>query len=326
MKEIENIKDLLSKSKYNDAIDSLTIVLKKYKDQKNLDKLGNFRKHILNLSLYSQDNVIMTNEVIGLIAMLEDKTQARDMLMYLTNVRGLIDQFQNVLSENIENIANEVNSERNKILFLTSEVKGLQTLELDKEYYEVSQKLSKSLTKYKLLVSKATSKNFNDKIYEHRPCVIHFSGHGAFIESKLVKKIGSIVVKSEDNSGACIMLPDEKGNSIAIKEKTLIDLFRLCQKQFELQLVFFNACHTESQAINVSKLGIHVIGMNQSVFDSTAIEFAANFYNHLNNDEEVTTAFNLSINILEFNNVKDSEVPVLYFEGKKYDIESFKFI
>lgn len=52
-----------------------------------------------------------------------------------------------------------------------------------------------------------------------------------------------------------------------------------------------NGCYSAAQAKEIAKHIPYVIGMNQSINDAAAIEFAVGFYDALGNGESVEFAF-----------------------------------
>jgi len=103
---------------------------------------------------------------------------------------------------------------------------------------------------------------------EHKPNIIHFSGHG---------------------EQAGIMLENEAGESHLIDGDTLANFLEPLSGQTEC--VILNACFTALQASAIVRYVDFVIGMNQPIYDNAAIQFAVGFYDALAAGESIPTAF-----------------------------------
>jgi hypothetical protein len=317
MQKIEEIKNLLDKD-YEKAIDLFASHLKKHRDNKNIANTDNYKRQFWGILEQSKIITEFQKKILELIRdPIKINTIPEELLFSISELNSFTKQFQSFLVESTKELIEGVVAEGNKILFLASNPKNLSYLDLNKEYSEVSERLKENISTYKLTFAKVNSKNFNELIYQHRPLIIHFSGHGT--KNGLETLPNERGIMRRDIKTPSIILPDSNGNGVAIKEKTLYDLFSKCKNDFDLKLIFFNSCHTDTQAIKISELGIYVIGMDKAVFDSTSIEFATSFYHHLSNGEDIETAFFLACNFLDFEGNNEFNTPVLFFNGKKYN-------
>ncbi|MEO0935826.1 MAG: CHAT domain-containing protein, partial [Cyanobacteria bacterium J06641_2] len=133
-------------------------------------------------------------------------------------------------------------------------------------------------------------------ILDYRPNMIHFSGHG----------FGDKGLSFEDVTG------EEK----LVTGEALAGLFKQFSKQVEC--VLLNACYSEVQADAIVEHIDYVIGMNNSVGDKAAIEFAVGFYDGLlaynaqyDESSSVEFAFNLACNAITLAGVSGESIPQL---------------
>ena len=89
----------------------------------------------------------------------------------------------------------------------------------------------------------------------HRPKIIHYSGHG--------------------NSDGIFLIDNKTNNSLQLSNDKLESIFKNCRS---LKLIFFNSCFSEKQAEILSKQGMFVLGLEDEIENSVAVEFAKEFY------------------------------------------------
>jgi hypothetical protein len=163
------------------------------------------------------------------------------------------------------------------------------------------------------------SVDLSNIIVENRPRIIHFSGHGARgagqNTSESTRQIGDIEMENG------IVLKDKNtGMAKLVTGEALSELFSICKKLFDLQIVFLNACYTEEQALNISKNGIYVVGHSEAITDESAIIFSKSFYeNYVNPFLNIEDAFSLAKNVLSLEGRKDAHLPILCFNGVKIE-------
>lgn len=135
-------------------------------------------------------------------------------------------------------------------------------------------------------------------LMEHKPDIVHFSGHGG-IEG--------------------IFLEDDSGNKKAVSKEALADLFDILKGN--IRVVFLNACYTQYQLEAFKEIIDFTIGMKDPVADAAAIEFAAAFYRALAYSYPVEVAFKLAVNQLRLAGLPNQDTPVLY---KKSGVDASK--
>ncbi len=179
-----------------------------------------------------------------------------------------------------------------KILLVAANPKDTVRLEVDKEWRAIAEKLKTLHHKAKIQTVFCPAARPNDvraALYEHRPEVVHFSGHG------------------NDPDG--ILMEGEDGKIKAVSAEALGELFVLFKDT--VRLVVLNACYSESQAKAISEHIDCVIGMRDAVADLAAIEFSVAFYEALGNERSVLDAFRAGYNAPGLNDIPGEYKPAL---------------
>ncbi len=118
---------------------------------------------------------------------------------------------------------------KSKILFLSANPTGTLALRLDEEFRSITQKVraAEYRDRFEFVVaSAARPDDFLQAMNEHRPQVVHFSGHG--------------------NRANELVVCDDAGNPKPIGKDALVDLF--VSTQSEVKVVLLNACYSRPQA------------------------------------------------------------------------------
>jgi hypothetical protein len=110
-------------------------------------------------------------------------------------------------------------------------------------------------------------------LLEFEPEIVHFCGHGS-VEGG-------------------ILLEDENGEPHPLTPEVLAGLFELFSDSVEclVESVFFNMCHTNSQAKAVLPYVNYVVGTGRAISDRNAIVFSSSFYEALANGRPVECAY-----------------------------------
>lgn len=104
-------------------------------------------------------------------------------------------------------------------------------------------------------------------ITEHRPQIVHFSGHGC--------------------PEGIVLRRSNTGDAIVIRAQALERLFR----GRGVKVVVLNSCYSETQAAAIATTGAVVVGTTDAVDDEAAKRFSAAFYRSLANGHSVGAAF-----------------------------------
>jgi GTPase SAR1 family protein len=177
-------------------------------------------------------------------------------------------------------------------------------LSIAEEFNNICEKLSQDGLNYKVNVyprSKTNPISMNEEIWNLRPTMLHFSGHGS------------------DQGGLCFASEDGRGLQM-IEVNIIEELFEEIKKEHpQLKIVLLNACFSKAQAQAISKHGIYAIGVNKEVKSPGARAFAAGFYLEYLNRGNVLGAFKFGrAQALTKSEPKDRFQ--LFFEGEPVSI------
>ena len=131
-------------------------------------------------------------------------------------------------------------------------------LQLDVEFCEISAAIraSEYRDSFELIpVLAVRPEDFQQALLEHKPHIVHFSGHGS--------------------SNAEIIVYGKDGRPQPVSKEALLQLFRKLKDN--IRVVFLNACWTRPQVEEIAQTIDFAIGMNQPIGDTAAIVFAASF-------------------------------------------------
>ncbi|MBW4591479.1 MAG: pentapeptide repeat-containing protein [Brasilonema angustatum HA4187-MV1] len=177
------------------------------------------------------------------------------------------------------------------ILILAANPTSTARLRLDEEVREIDLglQLAKNRELFRLVQKWAVrQRDFYRAILEYQPQIIHFCGHGT----------------GEDG----IVLEDETGQPVLIEQEALAKLFKLFAVT-GVECVVLNACYSEKQAQAISQYIKYVIGMNKTIGDKAAVNFAVAFYDALAAGNEVPFAHELGC--AQLVGLKEDQTPVL---------------
>lgn len=164
-------------------------------------------------------------------------------------------------------------SKKITILFLAANPQNTPLLRLDTEARTIEERLrlSKGAERFVLHTQWATRTNdVLDALLRFQPDIVHFSGHG--------DEHGNLAF--EDAAGGERMV-GLSGLAMAINGVG------------NTRCVFLNACFSNRTALILSDMVDCVIGMNSSVDDEAATNFASGFYRSIGEGMSVKKAFEL---------------------------------
>lgn len=187
----------------------------------------------------------------------------------------------------------ESKDEIQKILILAAIPHNLR---LDKEIRSIEECIRRAVKRdmFKVEIKTAVrAKDIRRAIAEEKPQIVHFCGQGL-----------------EDGS---LLLEDEMGNDKAVTPSGLTALFEMHADY--VKCVVLNACHSIKAAEAICEYINYVIGMNQQIQDTSAIEFAQGFYDGLGYDSEkqdmFQRAFQEGLVAIKLDNISQAEIPVM---------------
>lgn len=179
-----------------------------------------------------------------------------------------------------------------KILILSANPKDTSRLRLDQEVREIQAALkrAKNREQFEIVTSWAIRvEDLRRALLECQPAIVHFCGHGS----------GSTGLALENNSGQVQLASTE----------SLARLFGLFQGLIEC--VVLNACYSQIQAVAIHQHIDYVVGMNQTIGDVAAIEFAIGFYDALGAGRSYEDCFEVGCASVDLQGIPESETPVL---------------
>jgi hypothetical protein len=169
-------------------------------------------------------------------------------------------------------LAAERGREPDRILFLAASPKDMPPLRSDEEMREIQEmlQLGRYRDRFRLESAQAARrKDLGRALFDHRPKVVHFSGHG--------------------RADGSLYLEDGTGYSAPAAAVGLAELFKVHEDSIECVIV--NACDTLLLAQAISEHIEYVIAMRSKIGDPMAINFSTGFYQGLAAGEPVPTAF-----------------------------------
>jgi hypothetical protein len=184
-----------------------------------------------------------------------------------------------------------MNANQKKILILSANPKDTARLRLDAEVREICERVKFSKNREQFVIQQVWAVRLRDlrrAMLEYEPHIVHFCGHG------------------EENG---IIIEDENGESIIVDTDALAGLFELFKDQTEC--VLLNACYSQLQAEAINKHINYVIGINTSIQDKAAIEFAIGFYDALAAGRPIEEAFRFGCNAIQLYNIPQYLSPIL---------------
>ena len=183
-----------------------------------------------------------------------------------------------------------------KILFLTASPSDKAALQLDEEMRLIGQRIRRGEYRNLFEMRTAPAIRATDlpfELMDNAPEVVHFSGHGS-------------------KTGALYFIHDGDRTARPIPPRTLARVFK--QFRDRVKCVVLNACYSAAQAEAIAESIPCVVGMSRAVYDSTAIAFAAGFYEALAFGKSVAEAFELGLTQVELSApsaIHETEIPQL---------------
>ncbi len=184
--------------------------------------------------------------------------------------------------------------EKCKILFIAANPIARHQLRLDDEIREIEKKIRAAEYRDTLeLVSRwaVRASDLQQALLEHRPHIVHFSGHGS--------------------PSAEIILKDRDGRGKPVSQEALVNLFTILSDR--IRLVVFNSCYSKPQAEAIVGTIDCAVGMKDVVLDDTAIAFAAALYRAIGFGKSIRTAFDLGKGELGLRGIPGADLPKLIF-------------
>lgn len=163
-----------------------------------------------------------------------------------------------------------------KVLFLGASPTDASRTKYEEEVAAIDRRVRKA--RYRDLVKvhlglAAQPSDLQSLLQEHRPHVVHFSGHAY---------------------EAAICLQGEKGDTAPVRAQDFAELMRICAE--DVHVVVLNGCNTGAQAKSMVRYVDFAIGMEDATTGEAACLFAASFYGALASGTSLETAFGFAKN------------------------------
>ena len=202
-----------------------------------------------------------------------------------------------------------------KVLFLASNPLDTAQLQLNKEFTQIHLVLQSS-TFQLVQAPNATYNTFLKAIVQHKPSIVHFSGHGLGDGLPQVPTADTRVVmvsKMVKQEQAGLVLDNGAGLSQVFETAHIQQLFSILkQNGLHIDVVLLNACYSHAQAAAIKPYVRYVIGMSAAVGDGAAIQFATSFYEQLSiNGGNVPFAFDMACLSVDITDGDESHKPIL---------------
>lgn len=127
-------------------------------------------------------------------------------------------------------------------------------------------------------------------IMNHRPHILHFSGHGT--------------------PDSALVFEGSHGKPVLARPESIAKIFELVGGP--LRLVVLNACYSEGQAALIAQHVDTVIGLSGEIDVEAGAAFAAGLYQAIGYGQSVANAFRLATLQIELGHMAGHKVPVLH--------------
>ncbi len=306
----DEIRSLISSAKLDKALDKfqewaapndadlnnqLILLQGRLSSLKRSENLG-----LLSFSDVNRERNILTNSVLTLLDDIGDNSSSDS---------SSTKPSQGIVTPSSDKTPPPATNTQKVILFFASNPNDTGKLQLEKELVGISSSLQEKQLKFTIFQKWATKANeVQREIVTRKPAIIHFSGHGLGKEYAGSRGIGR---PSQDESG--LIFQDANGNMKVLQTDELKKMFEIFAKyKMKVGTVVLNACYSANQARAIMPYVDYVVGMTTAVGDEAAITFAKEFYGILGETDNVEMAFDLAVNAIGIEGLKDEDTPKLF--------------
>ena len=171
-------------------------------------------------------------------------------------------------------------------------------LRLREEMRQIKEALQRSKYRNQFEVAyepAARTTDLQQALLDHRPKIVHFSGHG----------------RGEEG----LILETDSGKQQLVRAEALSHLFATFDAG-EIECVILNSCYSEVQAEAIHRHIDCVIGMNQAIGDKAAVNFAEGFYRGLGAGLDYDRAFEMACSAIDLSGSDDGWTPELMYRQR----------
>lgn len=250
------------------------------------EELCHLSARITELRRSESNRTIDRNGFAAGLAALSNAAQRR--------ITSIINACQSILAalEDTSDFAARPKPGPRTILFLASNPSDTPQLELAAEAREIEEKLRLAEHRDAFTFKTRWAVRTDDLIQalnQDRPTIVHFSGHGSGVTG--------------------LVLQDSNNTEKLVSTSALKRLFNTLKD--DIRVVVLNACFSVEQADAIAQVIDCVIGMNDTIGDVSARNFAASFYRALAFGRSVQNAFDQGVASIELDDLQDEMVPKL---------------
>ncbi|MDR2538095.1 MAG: CHAT domain-containing protein [Bifidobacteriaceae bacterium] len=183
--------------------------------------------------------------------------------------------------------------EKITVLFLASNPRDQEQLNLDEEVRSIKDMISKAKHRDSVKLESCWAVRPGDilqSMNEFEPTIVHFSGHGSDADK--------------------LVLMDNQQQTKLVSLDAIVQAMSVANDN--LKLVFFNTCFSETQAKKVVEHIDAAIGMRTSISDDAARIFSSHFYSSISFGHSIAKAFGQAKAALMLEGVKEESIPQLF--------------
>ncbi|MGP1385365.1 MAG: pentapeptide repeat-containing protein [Thainema sp.] len=202
------------------------------------------------------------------------------------------------------------------ILVLAANPKGTRPLRLGEEVKKIQTGLERSKYRESFHLEQRWAVTVTDvrrALLDCHPQIVHFCGHGVGVDAAdnaLTSTRKFTIVQDSAIEPEGLMFEDETGQSKLVSATAIAALFALFSDQIEC--VVLNACYSDIQADAIVQHIPYVVGMNQSIGNQAAIEFAVGFYDALLAGQSIKFAYDMGCSAIQMAGIPENLTPVLH--------------
>jgi hypothetical protein len=181
------------------------------------------------------------------------------------------------------------------VLFIASNPTNQSQLKLDEEIRSITTKIRESKYRDSVELKSIWATQPMDllqAINEHKPTIVHFSGHGS----------------SNDE----LVLQNDIGIATTVSLDTIVAMFKVVSSG--IKLVVFNTCYSKNQASIITEHIPCAIGMNTAIGDRSAMIFSSQLYSAIGFGNSIENSYNQAKVAMMLEKSDEENTPELYIQ------------